>query len=484
MTSLAALFYFAALLLFVLWRLGDLRGRWAWSGIVLAFAAGMGTKSHVVTLPAALLLLDVAFFAGWRRYHALALGGMAVAAIPVGLIAAGGAFAHFLDAPPHRDFSGYERWLTQGRVIWHYLSLLVWPDAGRLQVDYDFTISRALFDPAVTALAWTGLVALTIAAIWSLRGQPWLAGGWLFFMLALSVESSFILLEIAFEHRLYLPAALLIPGAIAPIFVRLQGQRATSFGGVAVLLVGAVFAWQTMERNQTWNDPGTLWRQDLDRGASEQRAALNSAIGHLRSGNSAAAVKILERNGIDTQGPDALKVVQARGEALFAQGRFEDAMAQFRRVLKRAPYATRTAHFAARSLWQLDRTADARDLLAQMQRRNPESLFTVTLAADFAAYDGEPDRALRMLQAYLADSDGMTAVDQSFVHVQRGNILRRSGRVDAAAEAYERATQLHPNNWSAWASLHHALRATGDDDRARQVAQYMRTRGIDPARWR
>jgi hypothetical protein len=37
-------------------------------------------------------------------------------------------------------------------VVVHYISLLIVPHPGRLTLDYDFTISRSLFDPLTTAV--------------------------------------------------------------------------------------------------------------------------------------------------------------------------------------------------------------------------------------------------------------------------------------------------------------------------------------------
>lgn len=484
MASLAALFYLLALLLFVLWRLGALRARWVLPGIVLAFAAGMGTKPHVVTLPAALVLLDIAFFTGWRRYHAVAAVVLAACAIPLAALFAGGLFQHFLEAPAHRDFSGLERWLTQGRVIWHYLSLLAWPDAGRLQLDYDFAISRSLLDPPITILAWSGLLALTGAALYGLRRWPWPAAGWLFFMLTLSVESSFILLEMAFEHRLYLPSLLLIPGLIAPVFAWLEGENALRRASMIVLLLAGLCGWQTIERNRDWRDPATLWAGELERGASPQRAALNSAFSHLRSGQSEQAVSVLSREGLDASGPDRARIYQMRGEALFAQGRCERALEEFKRALELAPGWARAAHFSARCLLMLDRDEAARDMLGQMRRLQPDHVFTITLEADVTAREGDLDGALQMLQKYLEQSGGLSAVSRSFIHMQRGNLYRHAEQHGKAAEAFRQATELHPNNWAAWSSLYHVLLEGGNTDRAEDVRGYLYSRGVDPDRWR
>ncbi|MFV0278633.1 MAG: hypothetical protein ACK5HY_15825, partial [Parahaliea sp.] len=116
-----------------------------------------------------------------------------------------------------RDFSLEERVLTQGRVLWDYLGQIVWPELDRLGLYHDdVEVSRSLFEPRATLLAWLAwsgvLVALVIALRW-----PWgrrLVFGPLFYLVGHSLESSVWPLEIYFEHRNYLPGVgLAIAGA-------------------------------------------------------------------------------------------------------------------------------------------------------------------------------------------------------------------------------------------------------------------------------
>ena len=315
-----------------------------------------------------------------------------------------------------------------------------------------------------------------------LRSAPWLACAWLFFLLALSVESSIILLELVFEHRLYLPAALLIPGLLVPVFARVHDPRAVATCGLVVLGMAALCGWQTIERNRAWTSPAALWAGDLERGASAHRAGLNSAIGYLRSGDPARALAMLERAGAAT-GVKAAKVHQIRGEALFALGRWEEALDAHLQALERAPRWARAAHFVGRCQLQLGRRAEAEDILAQMQDRDPDSIFTVSLAAELTARKGDRAQAIAMLDERLANSRSLEAVNRSFIQMQRGNFLHADGRNDAAVKAYRDAAQWHPNNWAAWSSLYSVLYTSGREDEAIEVRRYLRARGIDPAQW-
>lgn len=456
MTSLAATFYLAGLLLFVLWRSGRIGTRWAVAGFVAAFLAGFGTKANVMTLPLAVLLIDVALFSSFRRMHAVAFGVIAAAGIGVALVYAGPQLAYLLEAPPHRDFSGIERLLTQGRVICHYLTLLIWPDADRLQLDYDFSVSRGLVDPPVTLAAIGFLFALTLAAIVGFRRARWPAMGWLFFLLALSVESSVILLELAFEHRLYLPATLLIAGILAPLFSRPLPARGLQCVSMVVLALAAVLAWQTMARNQQWQDNGIFWSGDLERGASLYRSALNSGIGFLRAGNAERAQAMFERieqGGAAGTPAQRAKVAQLIGESLFLRGRYEDALVSFRRALEERPQWIRSAYFAGMALVQLERPEDAAAVHDQMREQSPDHVFTHSLEAEILRTSESLEQGIGLLRSRLAENDDITVVDRSFLLLQMGNMYHQAGDAAAAAERYRAALEANPDNRAARAAL-------------------------------
>lgn len=106
-----------------------------------------------------------------------------------------------------RDFTMAERLLTEARVLWFYLGQIVAPSyySFALYLDW-FPLSTGLFEPPATAAALAAWCLAIMAAVYARARVPMLgfALGW--FLLGHSLESSFVPLEIAHEHRNYLPS--------------------------------------------------------------------------------------------------------------------------------------------------------------------------------------------------------------------------------------------------------------------------------------
>lgn len=115
-------------------------------------------------------------------------------------------FPNYISKYEFRDFDLYERLLTQSRILFDYASNIFIPRGfGTGLIHDDFVISKGLLAPATTLLA---VVALSIIAVlcWVYRAkQPLLVFGICFFFMGHALESSFIPLELYFEHRNYLP---------------------------------------------------------------------------------------------------------------------------------------------------------------------------------------------------------------------------------------------------------------------------------------
>ncbi len=106
-----------------------------------------------------------------------------------------------------RSFSPLERMLTEGRVLWFYISLIITPTLERLALHHDyFIVSRGLVSPWTTALSWAGLLMMFGLAWWARLRSPFVAFGFLWFLIGHSMESTVLPLEIAYEHRNYLPS--------------------------------------------------------------------------------------------------------------------------------------------------------------------------------------------------------------------------------------------------------------------------------------
>ncbi len=53
-----------------------------------------------------------------------------------------------------------ERVLTQFRIVLYYLTLLIYPLPSRLNLDYDFPVSKSILDPATTLISMVVVLGL------------------------------------------------------------------------------------------------------------------------------------------------------------------------------------------------------------------------------------------------------------------------------------------------------------------------------------
>lgn len=232
MTSLSALFLISALVLHIRAREGE--GGW-WQLLVawcLLWPMSLLSKESGILFPC--------FVAAWelivRRAHkgridrfGTGLGwvvGVGLSAAIVYLFSSAGQW--LLSGYAQRPFSLDERLLTEGRVIWQYLGLTIFPQMETLGLHHDdLTISKGLFQPWTTVVSLMGIVALAVVGLWTRKRLPLISFGIFWFLIGHSLESSFIPLEIMHEHRNYLPmiGPLLVAGWFLLRMVASGGQK-------------------------------------------------------------------------------------------------------------------------------------------------------------------------------------------------------------------------------------------------------------------
>jgi tetratricopeptide (TPR) repeat protein len=293
MTAMAAMFYLLSLYFYVQGRLCPKywhRYAW-WLGSMAAWTAGMASKENAVLLPLAVALTEAVFFINWERLEnhrrlwiASILGLLCLAASAVML--SHGQLDWILRGYENRPFSLTERLLTQPRVIWYYLSLLVYPIPFRLSIEHDFTISTGLLQPWTTLPALIGIAGLLIVGFLWMRRKPLLSFALLFFLLNHVVESTILPLEMVFEHRNYLPSLFLFApiaaGAVKLMTVYRRNRRSMFYivvGFGICLIIG--WGTGTYIRNQVWATEGTLWQDALAKAPQSQRSLHNLAWAHF-----------------------------------------------------------------------------------------------------------------------------------------------------------------------------------------------------------
>lgn len=161
-----------------------------------------------------------------------------------------------------RDFTMMERLLTQPRVLWDYAWRFFLPLSRGLGVFHDdYETSTNLISPLTTLPALLGLV-LAFFLAWKLRSGSWFALGFgiAFFLAGHAMESSFLPLELYFEHRNYLPSLGLAFGAG---YILVEGWRRSNHRvlvtALLVLYLGGM-AIATSNMAIIWSDMGAILR--------------------------------------------------------------------------------------------------------------------------------------------------------------------------------------------------------------------------------
>ncbi len=474
MTALATLFYLLGLLAFVLQRrgrLGTMPAALAWGA---AFVLGLTSKEIVASLPFACLLLETCFFAARDRGRTLARLAAASALLAVLL-----ALLYLPGLPdwqaryPNRAFSPLERLLTEPRVLWHYLSLLAWPEPARLHLDYDVALSRDWRTPPTTLPALLGLVLLG-AAGWRLRRRWPLTGfALLFFLLASALEASFVNLEIAFVHRIYLPSLFLAAGLLAP----LPASR-LRLASPALLVLAALLAVATIERNREWRDEQRFWALELTRGASPFRALLNRASTLVEIGHAREAVRLLEQSlPLVGAGERALLETQI-ATAQFAMAAYAPARARLAALIAREGPRPDWLFLLGVIHAKSGDAAAAAALAAQLATvpgHRPQSRLVAALASAAGGRGEEAKATLRTLRLEAGARD--PAFDE-LIAMQLADLHLAAGEYDAARALYDAAIARRPANHFAWRQLYRLASRKGDAAEVARLRDVLRARGI------
>lgn len=159
-----------------------------------------------------------------------------------------------------RAFSLPERLLTEARVLWFYLDLIAFPRLGQFGLYHDdLSISKNLFSPWTTMPAIVGCFGLLWLAWWCRKRLPLVSFGLAWFLIGHSMESTALPLELAHEHRNYLPSFGILLAAIAFIlrfFERQDWQRTAILASLA-----SFFAYATVITSLRANQFGDVIRR-------------------------------------------------------------------------------------------------------------------------------------------------------------------------------------------------------------------------------
>lgn len=182
-----------------------------------------------------------------------------------------------------RDITPGQRLLTEMRVVGYYVSLLLYPHPVRLRVDYDFPLSLSLFAPVTTLLCLIAIVSLLGFSACYFRKKPLTVFAILWFLGNLVIESTVVPLDLAYEHRLYLPS--MIPIVLATCAIGNLAQKSASrknfyraATAVCYTVALVLLCLATHHRNSVWQDEVALWEDNALK--SPRKARVWASLGN------------------------------------------------------------------------------------------------------------------------------------------------------------------------------------------------------------
>lgn len=271
MTSMEGMFYVLAMYGYMAGRSAS-NGRSRNIGYALCVLGGIGallSKENAIMLIYAVLLYDLFFFQPLNR-HALRRSLLLCLGLTMILC---GLSLLYLDPQElfkpyeNRPFTMVQRLLTQPRVLFFYLSLIGLPMTMRMSMLHDVAYSDSLWSPWTTVAAIIALVAAIGFLCHLARRHRLFAYCGFFFFLNHAVESSFLNLELIYEHRNYVPSMLLfLPLALASVrsldhFYYRRWLQSSLVAGLTLWCMSVMHT--TWNYNRLFRSEYNLWRHAI-----------------------------------------------------------------------------------------------------------------------------------------------------------------------------------------------------------------------------
>jgi tetratricopeptide (TPR) repeat protein len=334
LTSLAAMFYLLSMLLYVKGRLSKEKDSiFYFAGSAISYLLGIFSKENTAILPLFIALYEFYFFqklelnTKTKKTFYYVIGTVLAVAI-LGLLIWGKRYVDYIIVEYQKwDFTLTERVLTQFRVVLFYLTLLIYPHPSRLNLDHDFSLSKGIFDPSTTLISILIVIGIIGYSVWVARKRPLISFFILWYFGNLVIESSIFPLEMAYEHRLYLP--MIGPTVLFVILVekvwekikKVKGKRENGKGeeeetekirqqtadfrhqienkgqvtdrnwqlGIGYwrgdwplwgffILISLLFCIGAYSRNIVWKDPITLWEDIIKKSPMKPRGHYNLGL--------------------------------------------------------------------------------------------------------------------------------------------------------------------------------------------------------------
>jgi len=428
MTGMATLFFLCSFLSYLYGRLAQkTRTRVALFGSsAMCWTLAMASKEIALTLPVLIFIYEWFFFQdldrAWLKKSAIYLAaGFAVLLAAVYLIYHYSPLDLVTAISQPRQYTALERFLTQSRVIFLYVSLLIYPHPSRLTLNHDIVVSHSLLNPFTTLLSFAGLFALFVLTILTAKRYRIVAFCIIWFFANLAIEALAAAIEPAFEHRVYLPSMLFFLPFVW------MGFRSFSRPKIIVAAMTAlviVFSLWTYKRNALWNDPVAFWQDAVKKSPNHHRPHFNLGTSYLHARSYDRAITAFEKS-----------------------------------LMLRPPYPDETYTNIGALYLETGQHDLARQNLTRAVRLNPNNYMAHDLLASLGQKEGNYDEALRHYGAAIKINPNFSPSYHNL-----GILYMEMEDLSNAVKAFRQAVALRPMCSQAYSSLGLALAKQGRCD--------------------
>jgi len=416
---------------------------WPWYALGVASGwLGMGCKEVMFTAPLVLLLYDRIFCSSswrevfrrrWGFYAAFVPAMIWIVAVIVKLTVLVPAAESRSSGPSAVEYLG-----SQPSIILYYLRLSILPD--RLCFDYRWPVGEGWARVVLPGLVVLGLLlaALVALCVWPRIGFLAIS----FFIILAPTSSINPIHDLAVEHRMYLPLALILFLGVLGFDALIRREvptpkhRAVIYAGV-LLVFAAAWTERTRARNLLYTKPDALWKNVLAHAPENARAYNNLGCYRWKAGEREAAVALF-RHAIELD-PRFIEAYCNLAEACDYNEQWDEGIALMERAKNMAP-GNGVLYCVLGHL--RERRGDTAEALANYRRAvelSPEYGRANYRLGSLLARQGQCEEAIGHFRAALKVRPGHVGC-----HFRLAWACQRTGRFEDAIEHYQRALQYAP----------------------------------------